>query len=157
MLTAAKSKRGKRYKKESLPLTIREGAVEYRTQLRIGHARTCKCGPTHINCLPAKEWLKSQLGVWRFAFEARDIRDKEIHPATFPIALSRRVIELFTHQGELVLDVSTLPELGYGHSPSPRDALFRGSLPCSASFRAGHRAPYAFLTQGGTDYETIDD
>jgi DNA modification methylase len=104
MLTATKSKRGRQYKKESLPLTIREGAIEYRTELHIGHARTCKCGPTHINCLPAKEWLKSQLGVWRFTFEARDIRDKEVHPATFPIALSKRVIELFTHQGELVLD-----------------------------------------------------
>jgi len=54
--------------------------------------------------LPAKEWLKSQLGVWRFTFEGRDIRDKNVHPATFPISLSKKVIELFTHQGELVLD-----------------------------------------------------
>jgi len=51
-----------------------------------------------------KEWLKCQLGVWQFFYEARDIRDKNIHPATFPIALAKRVIELFTHQGELVLD-----------------------------------------------------
>jgi DNA modification methylase len=51
-----------------------------------------------------KEWLKSQLGVWQFNYESRDIRDKKIHPATFPISLARKVIELFTHEGELVLD-----------------------------------------------------
>jgi DNA modification methylase len=54
--------------------------------------------------LPAKEWLKSQLGVWRFAYEGRDVRDKTLHPATFPISLSKKIIELFSHQGELVLD-----------------------------------------------------
>jgi DNA modification methylase len=54
--------------------------------------------------MTAKEWLKSQLGVWQFSYEGRDIRDKNLHPATFPIALSKKVIELFTHEGELVLD-----------------------------------------------------
>jgi len=54
--------------------------------------------------MTAKEWIKAQIGVWQFAYERRDIRDKNVHPATFPIALARRVIELFTHQGELVLD-----------------------------------------------------
>jgi len=54
--------------------------------------------------MTAKEWLKSQLGVWQFSYEARDIRDKSVHPATFPISLSKKVIELFTHEGELVLD-----------------------------------------------------
>ncbi len=29
---------------------------------------------------------------------------KKIHPATFPISLSKKIISLFTHQGELVLD-----------------------------------------------------
>jgi DNA modification methylase len=54
--------------------------------------------------MPAKEWLKCQLGVWRFFYETRDVRDKNLHPATFPISLANRVIELFTHEGELVLD-----------------------------------------------------
>ena len=72
--------------------------------LSLGHTRTCECPPTHINCLTAKEWLKSQLGVWHFSYEDRDIRDKTIHPATFPIALANKVISLFTHEGELVLD-----------------------------------------------------
>lgn len=73
-------------------------------KLEISYKRTCHCKPSHINCLSAKQWLKNQIGVWRFNYEARDIRDKSVHPATFPISLSRRVIELFTHEGELVLD-----------------------------------------------------
>jgi len=72
--------------------------------LNIGYKRTCDCGKTHINCLSAKEWLKCQLGVWQFTYEGRDIRDKKLHPATFPISLARKVIELFTHKGELVID-----------------------------------------------------
>jgi DNA modification methylase len=54
--------------------------------------------------MTAKEWLKSQLGVWQFFYEKRDIRKKNVHPATFPISLSKKVIGLFTHAGELVLD-----------------------------------------------------
>jgi DNA modification methylase len=83
---------------------IRESSVLYRTKLNIGHQRTCSCNPSHINCMTPKEWLKSQLGIWQFNYEARDIRDKNIHPATFPISLAKKVIELFTHEGELVLD-----------------------------------------------------
>lgn len=75
-----------------------------RTKLDIGYQRTCDCEPTHINCMPPKEWLKSQLGVWQFRYESRDIRDKKIHPATFPISLAKKVIELFSHEGELILD-----------------------------------------------------
>ncbi len=72
--------------------------------LEIGYQKICECKPNHLNCLTAKEWLKSQLGVWQFAYEKRDIRDKTLHPATFPISLSKKIIELFTHKGELVLD-----------------------------------------------------
>jgi len=72
--------------------------------LNINCSRTCNCKASHINCLTPKEWLKSQLGVWQFTYESRDVRNKNIHPATFPIALARKLIELFTHQGELVLD-----------------------------------------------------
>lgn len=72
--------------------------------LAIECKRTCDCPPTHINCMTAKEWMKSQIGVWQFTYEGRDIRNKELHPATFPISLARKVIELFTHKGELVLD-----------------------------------------------------
>jgi DNA modification methylase len=74
------------------------------SRLTIGHTRTCACPPNHLNCLTPKEWLKAQLGVWQFSYEGRDIRDKDLHPATFPIALAGRCIQLFTHRGELVLD-----------------------------------------------------
>ncbi|MBN1548159.1 MAG: hypothetical protein JW902_16015 [Syntrophaceae bacterium] len=85
-------------------LVIREDSAEYRKNLNIGFERICNCEPTHINCMTAKEWLKSQLGVWQFFYESRDVRDKKLHPATFPISLSKKVIELFSHQGELILD-----------------------------------------------------
>ena len=87
-----------------LPQSISESAALYRTELPIGYRRSCGCKPNNLNCLTAKEWLKNQLGVWRFSYEKRDVRDKNLHPATFPISLSRRVIELFTHEGELTLD-----------------------------------------------------
>ena len=73
-------------------------------KLSIGFNRICSCPPNHLNCLSPKEWIKYQLGVWQFNYEARDVRDKNLHPATFPIALAKRCIELFTHRGELVLD-----------------------------------------------------
>jgi len=64
----------------------------------------------HINCLTAKEWVKSQVIIQEFNYEKRDIRDKNIHPAMYPIALPAHFIKLFTHQGELVLD----PFVGIG-------------------------------------------
>jgi DNA modification methylase len=72
--------------------------------LDIGNSRLCQCEPSHINCMTAKDWLKAQLGVWEFYYETRDIRDKQLHPATFPISLARKIINLFSHEGELVLD-----------------------------------------------------
>jgi len=89
---------------QALPLTIREADQLYRSKLPIPFTRTCSCPSNHLNCLTAREWIKCQIGVWQFAYESRDIRDKDIHPATFPIALSKRIISLFTHEGELVLD-----------------------------------------------------
>lgn len=87
-----------------LPLTVKPNTYFYRRALPIGHVRTCDCDSGHINCLTAKEWIKCQLGVWQVGYEKRDIRDKSIHPATFPISLAKKVIALFTHEGELVLD-----------------------------------------------------
>ncbi|MBE0433494.1 site-specific DNA-methyltransferase [candidate division WOR-3 bacterium] len=90
--------------KEPKSFVVREDSALYRHKLQINNVRTCNCGPTHINCLAAKDWLKCQLGVWQFRYESRDVRDKKVHPATFPIALAKKIIELFTHEGELVLD-----------------------------------------------------
>lgn len=73
-------------------------------KLNVAMLRTCECPPNHLNCLTPKEWMKSQLGVWQFNYESRDIRDKTKHPATYPIALAKKCIELFSHKGELVID-----------------------------------------------------
>ncbi|MBM3144715.1 MAG: site-specific DNA-methyltransferase [Chloroflexi bacterium] len=88
----------------TLPRIINESGELYRTKIIIGHTKCCNCKPNHLNCMTAKEWIKSQLGVWQFTYEGRDIRDKNLHPATFPLSLAKRVIELFTHEGELVID-----------------------------------------------------
>jgi DNA modification methylase len=72
--------------------------------LNIGHTRICDCKPNHINCLSAKDWVKAQVAIWEFFYEKRDIRDKKVHPAVYPIGLPKKCIELFTHKGELVLD-----------------------------------------------------
>ena len=90
---------------ELVAFQIAEATVQLQSKrLTIGYKRTCSCPPNHLNCMTPKEWIKSQLGVWQFNYESRDIRDKQIHPATFPLSLSKRVIQLFTHEGELVLD-----------------------------------------------------
>ncbi|MCD4693021.1 MAG: site-specific DNA-methyltransferase [Calditrichales bacterium] len=83
---------------------VRQSEVKSDKQLNIQYEKMCDCSPNHINCLTAKEWIKNQIGVWQFYYESRDIRDKKHHPATFPISLARRCIELFTHKGELVVD-----------------------------------------------------
>ena len=73
-------------------------------KIKINSQKTCSCKDNHINCLTAKEWARNQVAIWEFFYEKRDIRDKDIHPAVFPIALPKKCIELFTHKGELVLD-----------------------------------------------------
>jgi len=78
--------------------------MQLASKLKIVNRKTCSCPTNHLNCLDAKGWIKSQLGVWQVYYEGQDIRDKEIHPAVMPLNLARRAIELFTHRGELVLD-----------------------------------------------------
>ncbi len=107
-----------------LPRTICEDSALYRCRLAIGHARTCVCPPKHLNCMSAKEWIKSQLGVWQFNYNSKDVRDKELHPATFPISLAKKVIELFTHQGELVVD----PFVGSGTTLVAAQELNRNAV-----------------------------
>lgn len=93
-------------------------------KLDINWQKTCNCQPTHINCLTAKEWVKAQVGIWQFYYEGRDIRDKNIHPAVYPIALASRCIEVFTHKGELVLD----PFLGSGTTLVAAQDMGRNAL-----------------------------
>ena len=57
-------------------------------------------------------------------YEGRDIRDKKKHPATFPISLAKKVISLFTHEGELVLD----PFVGSGTTLVAAQDLNRNAI-----------------------------
>ncbi len=115
---------GEEIMSKSLPTMILEGDSLHSKKLQIYPSRTCNCKPTNINCMTAKEWLKSQIGVWQFFYEKRDIRNKKVHPATFPISLAKKVIELFTHAGELVLD----PFVGSGTTLLAASDLGRNSV-----------------------------
>ena len=88
----------------SLPTAIYENDPLHQQLLPLNPERICDCKPKHINCMTAKAWLKAQIGVWQFNYEKLDVRDKKVHPATFPISMARQVIELFSHRGEIVLD-----------------------------------------------------
>ncbi|MFX1578679.1 MAG: DNA methyltransferase [Promethearchaeota archaeon] len=92
--------------------------------LKIGYTKICECPPNHINCLTAKEWMQSQIAIWEFFYEKRDIRDKNVHPAVFPIALPTKCISLFTHRGELVLD----PFVGSGTTLVAAQDLSRNAV-----------------------------
>lgn len=93
-------------------IQIRDIDVSYATSqfLNIGYKKICTCPSNHLSCVTPKEWVKGQVAIWEFYYEKRDIRDKEIHPAVFPISFPKKCIELFTHKGELVLD----PFVGIG-------------------------------------------
>ncbi len=72
--------------------------------IKISNSRLCDCKKGFLSCIAARDWMKNQIGVWQFMYEPRDVRDKNVHPAVFPIAMAKKVIEQFTHKGELVLD-----------------------------------------------------
>jgi DNA modification methylase len=91
----------------------------------IGHTKQCDCKETHLSCVDAKEWARNQVGIWSgAAYEKRDIRDKSVHPAAFPIALATRVIRQYTHVGELVLD----PFVGSGTTLVAAQDLARNAV-----------------------------
>jgi len=98
-----------RRKKNVLKEKVENYSIEKRF-LDIGYKKSCNCPNNHLSCINPKEWVKGQVAVWEFYYEKRDIRDKDIHPAVFPIGLPKKCIELFTHKGELVLD----PFVGIG-------------------------------------------
>lgn len=64
------------------------------TKLDIQYEKTCNCSLNHINCLTAKGWMLSQVALWEFYYEKRDIRDKNVHPAVFPISLPAKCIKV---------------------------------------------------------------
>lgn len=94
------------------------------SKLDIDYKKTCNCPSNHINCLTPKEWARNMVGIWEFYYEKRDIRDKNVHPAVFPIALPAKCIKLFTHEGELVLD----PFVGIGSTLVAAKDLNRNAI-----------------------------
>lgn len=92
--------------------------------IEINNNKNCDCSDKHISCLSAKEWMYNQIGIWSFKYEKRDIRRKELHPATFPIEMAKRIIQQFTHVGELVLD----PFVGSGTTLVAAKDLVRNAV-----------------------------
>ena len=92
--------------------------------ITIDNARLCECKKGFLSCIEARNWMKNQIGVWQFMYEPRDVRNKSVHPAVFPIAMAKRVIEQFTHRGELVLD----PFVGSGTTLLAAQDLDRNAL-----------------------------
>lgn len=92
--------------------------------IKIGHERLCNCPEKYLSCVDPKQWMQNQIGVWNFKYESRDVRKKDVHPATFPIELPKRVIEQFTHKGELVLD----PFVGSGTTLVAASDLERNAI-----------------------------
>ena len=68
----------------SLPSLILESDTFFRTSLPLSYERICDCKPNHLNCLTAKEWIKSQLGVWQFNYERRDMSGQESPSGDIP-------------------------------------------------------------------------
>jgi len=90
----------------------------------IGHDRLCDCKTGFLSCIEARDWMKNQIGVWNFNYEPRDVRNKNVHPAVFPISMANRVIQQFTHKGELVLD----PFVGSGTTLVAAQDLERNAI-----------------------------
>lgn len=98
--------------------------LETKKLLNIGYEKTCECKDSHISCITAKEWLKGMVIIKEFYYEKRDTRDKNIHPAVYPISLPAHFIRLLTHRGELVLD----PFVGIGSTLVAAKDLERNSV-----------------------------
>lgn len=73
----------------------------------IKRAERKELGLPHEASIETDEFLEATIDVWEIPSESAT---KVGHPAPFPIALPRRLIELYTYRGDLVLD----PFLGSG-------------------------------------------
>lgn len=72
-------------------------------------SRTCSCPKNALNCLSERAWLRNQVPIWWFSPRELNIKydliSRQHHPAVFPTALAKRIIENYTHTGESVLDI----------------------------------------------------
>ncbi len=66
-----------------------------------------QCGLPYLSTIGRDEFMESTLDIWEFPPE----KAKAVgHPAPFPIELPKRLIELYTYEGDIVLD----PFMGSG-------------------------------------------
>jgi DNA modification methylase len=97
-----------------------------------------------LNDLDGSKWLLYSKSVWN------DIRsspsEKTEHPAQFPSALVRRLLEIFTHENDLVLD----PFLGSGTTLLACRALKRYGIGVELN------PDYIELTKSRLAYQTLD-
>ena len=76
-------------------------AYKGRFDRAISRARREQMGFPHLATITTEEFLESTIDVWEIPAEsARRVG----RPAPFPVALPRRLIELYTYEGDLVLD-----------------------------------------------------
>lgn len=75
----------------------------------IKRERRAERGLPHEPSISTEEFLEGTIDVWEIPSESAT---KVGHPAPFPVALPRRLIELYTYLGDLVLD----PFMGSGTS-----------------------------------------
>jgi DNA modification methylase len=64
-------------------------------------------GLPHVPSIETAEFLEATVDVWEIPSESAT---RVGHPAPFPVALPRRLIELYTYEGDLILD----PFIGSG-------------------------------------------
>lgn len=62
-----------------------------------------------LNMLSGKDWLQYSFSIWR-DIKKGPLDNSNTHPASYPVALSQRIIRIFTKPGEWVLD----PFMGSG-------------------------------------------
>ncbi|HKX74202.1 MAG TPA: site-specific DNA-methyltransferase [Acidimicrobiia bacterium] len=73
----------------------------------LSRAKRAALGLPHLSTMTTEGFLEATVDVWEIASESAS---RVGHPAPFPVALPRRLIELYTYQGDLVLD----PFIGSG-------------------------------------------
>ena len=71
--------------------------------------RTCACKSKAQNCLSERSWLRNQVPIWFFTTKELNTKfdtfSRTKHPAVFPSALAKRLINNYTHENETILDI----------------------------------------------------
>jgi len=75
-----------------------------------------------FNELDGTKWTRYSISVWDIGKTPEEMRLK--HPAMFPIELCKRLIEIYTHKGEVVLD----PFMGSGSTVVSASILGRKGI-----------------------------